>query len=122
VTSSEQPAESRSHQRLPFEVEVDVVSEHNFFAGLTLNISDGGIFVSTHVHHKIGTRLEIRLMLPGDTEPTTIMTEVRWVRDADEKIEGGAGLGLRFVDIEPATAAKIQAFTARRDPLYYEDD
>jgi len=113
--------EARAHGRLPFEVNVDIVSEHNFYAGLSLNISEGGIFVATHVAHPVGTKLEIRLLLPGDEEPTTLMTEVRWVRPHSDDGGEEAGLGLRFLDLPAGILAKIQTFAERRDPLYYED-
>ncbi len=113
---------SRSSRRLPFEINVDIVSEHNFYAGLSLNISEGGLFVATHVEYPVGTMLEIRLLLPGDEEPTAIMTEVRWVRAHNENADGSPGMGLRFVDLTPDIMTKIAAFAQSRDPLYYEDD
>ncbi len=115
-------AEARNHQRLAFEVKVDIVSDHNFYAGLSLNISEGGIFVATHVSYPVGTRLEIRLLLPGEEVPTSIMTEVRWVRPhSDAKDDAGAGLGLSFVDVPEIVLAKISGFAQSREPLYYED-
>jgi uncharacterized protein (TIGR02266 family) len=114
--------EARRAKRFPFEVEVDIVSEHNFYAGLSLNISEGGIFVATHTEYPVGTRVEIRLLFPGDEEPTNIMTEVRWVRPHNENADGSAGLGLRFVDLTPTVNEKISSFARSRDPLYYEDD
>jgi hypothetical protein len=80
----------RAHERLAFEVSVDILSEHNFYGGLSLNVSEGGIF-ATHVHHPVGTRLEIRLLLQGDAEPTTLLTEVRWVREHIEASDFSAG-------------------------------
>ena len=112
-------SETRTRKRLPFEVHVDVGSQHNFFAGLSLNISEGGIFVATHVEHPMGTRLEVRFLLPGDEEPVTVLTEVCWIR-----LRSGnewPGLGLKFVDLDPFVLAHIQRFVAHRDPLYYED-
>jgi uncharacterized protein (TIGR02266 family) len=113
---------SRKHERLPFEINVTIVSEHNFFAGLSLNISEGGLFVATHHSHKVGTRLEIKLLLPGDDDPITMMTEVRWVRLLNEDSDQGPGLGLKFVDLPDDVHAKITRFVKSRDPLYFEDD
>jgi uncharacterized protein (TIGR02266 family) len=118
-TSPEEDA--RKHTRLPFEVSVSVASEHNFFAGLSLNISEGGIFVATHQEYPVGTRLEISLALPGDEDPTTILTVVRWVRTHRAEDGGQPGLGLSFVDVPPEEFAKIQRFVKKRDPLYYDD-
>jgi uncharacterized protein (TIGR02266 family) len=113
--------DDRAHARLAFEVAVDIVSEHNFYAGLSLNLSEGGLFVQTHVAHPVGTKLEIRLLFPGDEEPTTLMTEVRWVRLRSDDGGEDPGLGLRFVDLKPEVLVKIQSFAEKREPLYYED-
>jgi uncharacterized protein (TIGR02266 family) len=114
--------EARAHERLSFEVAVGIVSDHNFYAGLSLNISEGGLFVSTHQRYPVGTRLEIQLLFPGDEEPTNLMTEVRWARGAgDTKEDAGAGLGLRFIDPPPEVMAKVARFAAKREPIYYED-
>jgi uncharacterized protein (TIGR02266 family) len=113
--------DARKHKRLPFEVSVSVASEHNFFAGLSLNISEGGIFVATHHEHPVGTRLEISLAFPGDEDATTIMTVVRWVRTHRAADGGQPGLGLSFVDVPPEVFAKIQRFVKKRDPLFYDD-
>jgi uncharacterized protein (TIGR02266 family) len=113
---------SRHSRRFPFEINVDIVSEHNFYAGLSLNISEGGLFVATHVEYPVGTKLEIRLLLPGDEEPTTIKTEVRWVRPHNADADGSAGMGLRFIGLSPEVMTKIHRFAQNRDPLYYEDD
>jgi uncharacterized protein (TIGR02266 family) len=115
-------AEGRTHKRLPFEIHLDIVSEHNFYAGLTLNVSEGGLFVATHVRHPVGTQLEIRLVFPGDDEPTSLMTEVRWVRLLGEAGDSSPGMGLRFVDVSRPVLEKIGRFAKHREPLYYEDD
>jgi uncharacterized protein (TIGR02266 family) len=116
-------SEARNHKRFPYEIAVDIVSEHNFYAGLSLNISEGGLFVATHLEHPVGTKLEIRLLLPGDEEPTAIMTEVRWVRPHHDNADSSSGgLGLRFIDMTPELLTKVARFTKNRDPLYYDED
>jgi uncharacterized protein (TIGR02266 family) len=120
--SAGEDSEARHSRRFPFEINVDIVSEHNFYAGLSLNISEGGLFIATHVEYPVGTKLEIRLLLPGDEEPTALKTEVRWVRPHNADADGAAGMGLRFLDLSPPMMAKIAKFAQSRDPLYYEDD
>ncbi len=113
---------ARSSKRLPFEVAVTIHSEHNFYAGLSLNISEGGLFVATHQHYPVGTRLEISVLLPGDDEATIMLTEVRWVRPHIDNADGSAGIGLRFVDMSPALMARVSEFVQARSPLYYDED
>ena len=38
----------RAAERFDLEVKVDLESDHNFYTGLTQNISSGGVFIATH--------------------------------------------------------------------------
>lgn len=121
--SPESSGSRRSYERFPVEVSVDFVSEHNFFTGFSLNVSEGGLFVATHVARPVGSRLEIRLALPDSPEPLEILTEVRWVREHSDTSDASPGLGLRFVGLSKEDEARIHAFVQRvRDPLFYDDD
>jgi uncharacterized protein (TIGR02266 family) len=113
----------RSVDRLAIEVAVDFVSEHNFFAGFSLNVSEGGLFVATHMHQPVGTKVAITLALPDDGEPLALMAEVRWIREHKDDSEASAGMGLRFLALSPEAEARIQSFVKRvRDPLFFEED
>ncbi len=113
----------REHPRCHLEVAVDFQSEHNFYTGLTRNISQGGLFVATNHLRRIGEHLRVRLTLPGG-RTVEIETEVRWVKDASVSrfLEGGQGMGLRFVELAPEAAAAIQAFLDKRDSLFFDDE
>jgi uncharacterized protein (TIGR02266 family) len=107
----------RVQERFPFEINVGSQSEHHFFAGSTRDISEGGIFVATQLTYEVGSLLEVSLVLPGDESPTTFVTEVRWIRSPFAHGAGGAGLGLRFVDVPPAAMARIRELTRTRESL-----
>ena len=49
----------RAAERFDLEVKVDLESDHNFYTGLTQNISAGGLFIATHVLRKIGDRISL---------------------------------------------------------------
>ncbi len=113
----------RVSPRLPAEIEVGVTTEHNFFTGFSLDISEGGIFVATHVDHPVGTRLEIRVAFPDGAEPMVLIAEVRWKRELRDTSDASPGLGLRFVEPTPGQRAKIHAFIKHvRDPLFHDED
>jgi uncharacterized protein (TIGR02266 family) len=112
----------RTHQRVDLEVEVDLGSDHNFFTGLTQNISEGGIFVATIHSPPVGTRLQLRLTLPGDDTPIDVTVEVRWVKEPRDWHSAEKGLGLQFVDLAPEAQARVQHFIeSMREPLFYEE-
>lgn len=104
------------------EIDVDMLSQHNFFIGFSANVSEGGLFVATHIPRKIGDLVLVTFSLPGKGPPIQAMTEVRWVRDRNDESDLDPGLGLRFIDISDASLARISAFIrATRTPLFYDD-
>jgi len=122
----------RNHARKSFEVEVSLESDHNFFMGLTENISEGGLFVQTQKLLPVGTALNIALSLATSREPVAIEGVVRWVRSAnavrqehDNFGSGGdeafkAGLGIQFQHLTPEAARAITKFISIRSPDFYE--
>ena len=114
----------RSAERFDLEVKVDLESEHNFYTGLTQNISSGGLFIATHHLRKIGDRITLKFTLPGSEKTLDVETEVRWLREntALMRAEGGTGMGVRFINLTPETSAAINAFVQARESLYYDDE
>jgi len=114
----------RAAERFDLEVKVDLESDHNFYTGLTQNISSGGVFIATNAIRKIGDRITLKFSLPGTNETLAVETEVRWIREnsALHKVDGATGMGVRFVNLSPAAAAMIQKFVESRDSLYYDDE
>ncbi len=125
-----QSTELRSTSRADVHVEIDVVSEHNFWSGITSNISEGGVFIATHHVVPIGSRLYVQFSIDDGGPPIVALTEVRWVRDfrADSLIPGRfsalrspPGLGVQFVDLPDDALRRIKAFVKRRPSLLFED-
>ncbi len=114
-------ANRREHSRHNIEVEIDVASDHNFYAGITLDLSEGGVFVATHLEKEIGTVVDLQLRLPGVTSPVRCVGEVRWLRTYSESSDAPPGIGLRFVLLEPGAREAIQGFLASREPMFYDD-
>ena len=116
------PTQRRRNERIQLEVEVSLESDHNFYSGFSTNISEGGIFVATHVLCPVGTQMEITFSLPGQAEPIAAVAEVRWQREYNELSNTPPGLGLRFVAVGDADLQRIQAFTnTSREPLFHEE-
>lgn len=110
----------RLSPRIDAEFEVTAHSENNFYQGLSENLSDGGLFFETYASHKIGDLLDVRFTLPGSDEPIEAGVEVRWLRPHNPLSDTPAGVGVRFVRIDPAARAQIERFTRKRNPLFYE--
>jgi len=117
------PADRRLEPRYAVAVAVTFESEHNFYTGLTSDLSGGGLFVATHLIREVGERISLRLTLPTYPEPIDAITEVRWVRATELAGGGGeAGMGLKFLQLSPSAKEAIKAFLKRRDSLFFDVD
>jgi uncharacterized protein (TIGR02266 family) len=117
-------ADKRTSQRADLEVKVDFDSDHNFYTGLTQNISAGGLFVATHQLRAIGDPVTLKFMLPNSNQPLSVGSKVRWLRENTSlhRHHGPTGMGLQFVDLSPEVSAQIQQFLGNRDSIYYDDE
>jgi uncharacterized protein (TIGR02266 family) len=120
--STNRAADTRRTPRAGVYVTMDVFSEHNFWTGLTLNVSEGGVFVATHHVVPPGTVVVLNMLLPYERDPIITLAEVRWIRDYSGQDDVPPGLGLRFIDTAGADLAKIRRFIATiREPLFFDD-
>jgi uncharacterized protein (TIGR02266 family) len=117
------PADRRLEPRYAVAVAVTLESEHNFYTGLTSDLSGGGLFVATHLIRPVGERIELRFTLPTLRDPIDAVTAVRWVRATEVPGGGGeVGMGLQFLQLAPAAKEAIKAFLKRRDSLFFDVD
>jgi uncharacterized protein (TIGR02266 family) len=112
----------REHDRFSVELEVNVTSEHNLYAGLAENLSAGGLFIATHKLQKVGSRIELGLRMPDSEQEFAIVGEVRWVRVYNEHSDTSPGLGVRFLELPPGAGAAIERFLGQREPLFFDDE
>jgi uncharacterized protein (TIGR02266 family) len=119
--SRRQPDPRRAHDRASLSLDVTLEGDHNFFTGFTENISEGGLFVATHMPRKVGERVVLELRLPGVSAPVRAECEVRWLRLFSETSDAPPGMGLRFVTLSEQDKATITEFVTRRAPIFWED-
>ncbi len=117
------PSDRRLQPRFAVAVQVTMDSEHNFYTGLTQDLSGGGLFVATHAIRPVGERIHLRFTLPTSPVAIEAVTEVRWIRATAVKGGGGeAGMGLKFLALSSQATAAINAFLRQRDSLFYDVD
>lgn len=117
------PSDRRLQPRFAVAVQVTMDSEHNFYTGLTQDLSGGGLFVATHLIRPVGERIHLRFTLPTSPVAIDAVTEVRWIRATAVKGGGGeAGMGLKFLNLSPEATAAINAFLRQRESLFYDVD
>lgn len=111
--------EHRASKRISIEVELHLASESHFFSGLSGDISEGGVFVSTYRALAMGSLVDLEFSLPGAAEPLHARGEVRWHRDATPDVP--PGVGISFDDLSDEDRKVIHRFCTMRPPLYYDD-
>lgn len=111
--------EHRASKRVSIEVELHLASESHFFSGLSGDISEGGVFVSTYRALAQGSLVDLEFSLPGASQPLHARGEVRWHRDATP--HGPPGVGISFDDLTEEDRKAIHRFCTMRPPLYYDD-
>ena len=99
---------------------VDVESENNLYAGLSYDVSAGGIFVATLASPAIGTEVEVTVSLPDGTK-LELTGSVRWVRDYAQASAGlPAGVGIEWDELPMEALRSLLHFAELRDPLLWE--
>ncbi len=110
----------RAHKRAPLEIEVSLESEHNFYAGIAGNVSEGGLFIATHMPPPTGAAVEVHLQLQGNK--FDIEGEVCWTRDAEHSSEWlPAGCGIRWLRVSDAALQAISEFVDGRETILFEE-
>ncbi len=108
----------RTLPRVTLEVDVDLSSDSHFFTGLSGDISEGGLFVSTYRSVDVGSEVDLEFSLPTGAVQTRGL--VRWHRDASPY--GPPGIGIEFDLLSEQERKIIHAFCVARAPLYYDVD
>ena len=106
---------------LPTRVEVNVslVSEHNFYVGRTRRMDSGGVFIATAMPPPVGTRLQVRLGL-ADGRKIDLDGEVAFVREKSATIgRQPTGCGVRLVAVPGWAIDTIERFILARQPIVY---
>jgi uncharacterized protein (TIGR02266 family) len=88
---------------------VDLCSRDAMWTGLTMNISEGGLFVATHAILPVESVVALHLELPP-SKRIMCLGEVRWTRDYTGNDDVPPGMGIRFVGLDLDSAAAIRAF------------
>jgi len=114
------PIHLRRFQRVHLEVEVTMYSDHNFYSGITDNVSTGGIFVATHHPPPVGSQIDLVLHLPGSVG-FRLQGEVRWIRSFEQCGDGIApGCGIAWHQLTLDAWRAISAFVSERETVFHE--
>ncbi len=103
--------------------ELGAHSPSNFYKGLSGNdiVDHGGLFVSTYKLPKLGTRVRLRVSMPGGYE-FEANAVVRWRREPTDASDGAPpGFGAQFTDITPEARQLVYRYVRNREPMFHDD-
>ncbi len=103
--------------------ELGAHSPSNFYKGLSGNdiVDHGGLFVSTYKLPKLGSRVRLRVSMPGGYE-FEANAVVRWMREANEASnDAPPGFGAQFTDITAEARQLVYRYVRNREPMFHDD-
>ena len=104
--------------RLALHATVTSTSQTNFFTGLTENISEGGVFVSTLSPPPAGERVELNVAV-NESETVLVTGIVRWHRTDEDGNATGCGVQFEELSVEAAAVLNTLVTALSRDPLLH---
>jgi uncharacterized protein (TIGR02266 family) len=100
----------RSTPRVPIRMKVEVEEDLPERTLLCTNISEGGLYLRTLSPLAEGTVIHIKFMLPHDSEPMELSSEVVRSLSLGTQLESEPGMGLRFLDVSEDQVLRIRNF------------
>lgn len=90
-------SEKRSHQRVQKKIKSEVHSTDGMTFSTSLDVSNGGIFISTPEPLKVGEEVELILQIE-EKESLSITGVVKWIGD---EVKGKKhGMGIEFIKLD----------------------
>ncbi len=114
--SSDPQAPTRATVRVPFEAEVVMEFERfsGFLAEYSANLSLGGMFLTTRYLKPVGSELRFEVRLKDAAPLVRGRGVVAWTRWQDQGPRRPAGMGVRFVDLDPESRELIYRIVDER--------
>jgi hypothetical protein len=98
----------------PLRIPVELARDDDRWFRLALTVGVDGLELSSAIPDELDGPLALRFQLPGDAQPIACRAraEERVVGDDDD--EHAARSALRFLDLDEATRARVQAYLQER--------
>ncbi len=98
--------ERRRHPRKTCKLRVRLAGTKQLREHYISNLGMGGVFVETLYPLRIGSPVELDLVVGNDPVPLRIRGEVVWVRPWERG--GEPGMGVRFVELQAQTLDRLK--------------
>ena len=102
--------ERRKDPRAEVELEVHYRTGQEFLAAYSKNISGGGLFIQSQELLSLNREVLLRFTLPGISHLFEIHGVVVWTNPPTARSPFPAGMGIKFLDIDPKDKQMIADF------------
>lgn len=117
------PSNRRTNLRSPILVtQVKMGDARRYFFGYAKNISHSGVFVQTISPKDVGEEFNIEFDIPKAEIHINCRARVIWNRRFSEKGSYEPGMGLKFVDLDPETARKVEQWVIKEVEAAAEEE
>ncbi len=100
-------AERQSHERAPVQFPVEYIQAGTGGHGTCLNLSRGGMFISTPQPAPPGSQVALTFNLPNLSHTFSVLARVVWMRKEETEPRAAEGMGVEFLDPKPSQTALI---------------
>ena len=98
--------DKRNHTRVDKKIKSEIHTPDGMTYSTSLDISNGGIFISTPEPIAEGSDVELSLQIPGGKE-INVKGIVRWRREEGDKAKR-AGMGIEFIGATESEIEKLK--------------
>jgi len=98
-------SDKRKTHRVKKTVKSEVRAEDSITLSSSVDLSKGGIFISTPEPLSNGSNVNLTIFIPGTGE-VEVRGVVKWIR-GDESQGGKAGMGIEFIDVNEDISKKL---------------
>ncbi len=98
--------EKRKHARTRLKARSEVHFDEGMTFSRSLDLSNGGLFISTPEPLSEGSEVSLSLQIPGE-DSVDIKGIVRWVRESEDD-ETKSGMGIEFKDVSESDIENIK--------------
>jgi uncharacterized protein (TIGR02266 family) len=106
-------AERQSHARAPVQFPVEYIQAGTAGHGTCMNLSRGGMFISTSRPAHPGAQVSLTFNLPNLSHTFSVLARVVWMRHEALESTATIGMGVQFLDPRPSETALIGTIVDR---------
>jgi len=111
----------RANPRFEARLVASLEFDDGAYVGFTENLSESGVFVSSHALPPVGAEVSLLIALP-DLALVRAQGTVRWLRRGSPEDGQTSGMGIRFDQLSPLDAVRIHEFVRARHSKQLESE